>query len=116
MTNNDNNFGVNQNQATMRMNRGMNESYRIDKITEINTLGDYITQLIEFDKSKQNEIITSDEVKQWVKSAESIIKGFYSQSITDFRSIYNAKKDEELTYPKFVKLRSCFKKAITIEL
>lgn len=116
MTNNDNNFGVNRNQETMRINRGLNESYRIDKITEINNLGEYIIQSIELNKSKQNEIITSDEVNHWVAQAESIIKGFYSESLTHFRSIYNAKKEEELTYTKFKELRSCFRKAINIEL
>ena len=99
----------------MRINRGMNENYRQNKIIEITNLGDYITQLIELDKSKQNEIITSDEVKHWVKEAESIIKGFYSESITDFRSIYNAKKEEQLTYTKFEELQSCFRKAVSQE-
>ena len=105
----------NQNKEGMRINRGMNENYRQNKIIEITNLGDYIIQLIELDRSKQNEIITSDEVKHWVKEAESIIKGFYSESITDFRSIYNAKKEEQLTYTKFEELRSCFIKAVSQE-
>lgn len=116
MTNNDNNFGFNHNQETMRINRGMNESYRQNKIIEINTLGDYIIHSIELDKSKQNEIITSKEVSHWIQQAESIIKGFYSDSLTHFRSIYNVKKEEELTYSKFEELRNCFRKAINIEI
>jgi hypothetical protein len=104
------------NKEVMRINRGMNESYRIDKIILINNLGNHIIQLIELDKTKQNEILTSEEVNHWVKEAESIIKGFYSESITDFRSIYNVKKEEQLTYTKFEELRSCFEKATNIEL
>lgn len=72
--------------------------------------------MIELDKSKENEIITSDEVRHWVKEAESLIKGFYSEYITDFRSIYNLRKEEKLTYEKFQELRSCFKEASNIEV
>ena len=113
MTNN--NSGFNPIEADRRIQRNMNETYRQNKIIEINNLGDYITQLVELDKSKENDIIASKEVNQWVKEAESIIKGFYSEFITDFRSIYNAKKEDELTYTKFENLRNCFKKAISQE-
>ena len=115
MTNNDNNSRFNPIEEDRKMQRSLNESYRQNKIIEINTLGDYIIQLIELDKSKENEIISSDEVNNWVKGAESLIKGFYSDFITDFRSIYNLRKEEKLTYKKFQELRSCFKKAINIE-
>lgn len=115
MTNN-NNFEAKRNQETMRINRGMNESYRIDKITEINYLGNLIIQSIELSKTTPNEIITSKEVNQWIQQAESLIKGFYSDYITHFRSIYNAKKEVEITYAKFEELRSCFRKAISPEL
>jgi len=115
VTNNDNNSGFNPIEADRRIQRNMNENYRQSKIIEINALGEYIIQTIELHQSKENEIISSDEVKHWVKEAESIIKGFYSEFITDFRSIYNLKKEEELTYSKFKELRSCFKKAINIE-
>jgi hypothetical protein len=113
MTNNDNNFEFNRNQETMRINRGMNESYRIDKITEINNLGNHIIQSREISKTTPHEIITSKEVNHWIQQAESIIKGFYSDSLTHFRSIYNAKKEDEVTYAKFEELRSCFRKAIS---
>lgn len=116
MTNNDNNSGFNLMEADRRIQRNMNENFRQNKIIEINALGDYIIQLIELDKSKENEIIASDEVNHWVKGAESLIKGFYSDFIADFRSIYNLKKEDELTYTKFEELRSCFKKAINIEI
>jgi len=114
MTNN--NSGFNPIEADRKIQRNMNENFRQNKIIEINTLGDYITQIIEFDKSKENMIISSEEVKHWVKGAESIIKGFYSDFIVDFQSIYNLRKEEELTYSKFQKLRNCFKKAINTEI
>lgn len=114
MTNN--NSGFNPIEADRRIQRNMNETYRQNKIIEINNLGDYITQLVELDKSKENEIIASDEVNHWVKEAESIIKGFYSEFITNFRSIYNLKKEEEFTYSKFKELRSCFREAVSPEL
>lgn len=116
MTNNDNNSEFNPIEADRRIQRNMNENYRQNKIIEINTVGDYIIQSIELDKCKQNEIISSEEINHWVKGAESIIKGFYSDSLTQFRSIYNAKKEEELTYAKFEELRSCFRKAVNIEI
>jgi len=116
MTNNDNNSGFNPIEADRRIQRNMNENFRQTKIIEINALGDYIIQLIELDKSKENEIIASDEANHWVKGAESLIKGFYSDFIADFRSIYNLRNEEELTYTKFQELRSCFKKAINIEI
>ena len=113
MTNNNSRF--NPIEADRKIQRNMNENFRQNKIIEINTLGDYITQAIELDKSKESEIISSEEVKHWVKGAESLIKGFYSDSIADFRSIYNLRKEEELTYSKFQELRSCFQNAVDIK-
>jgi len=77
MTNN--NSGFNPIEADRRIQRNMNENYRQNKIMEINNFGEYIIQLIEIDQSKQNEIMSSDEANHWVKEAESIIKGFYSE-------------------------------------
>lgn len=109
------NSGFNPIEADRRIQRNMNENYRQNKIIEITNLADYITQLIALNKSKENEIIASDEVQHWVKEAESLIKGFYSEFITDFRRIYNRKNEEDLTYTKFEELKTCFKKAINIE-
>ena len=115
MTNNDN-TGFDPIEADRRIQRNMNENFRQNKVIEINTLGDYLIQAIELDQSKQDEIIARDEVKHWVKQAESIIKGFYSDFIADFRSIYNLRAEEELTFSKFQELRTCFKKATNTEI
>ena len=111
-----NNSGFNPIEEDRRSQRSMNENYRQNKVIEINTLGDYIIQAIELDQSKQDEIISRDEVKHWVKQAESIIKGFYGEYITDFRSIYNLRTEDELTFSKFQELRTCFKKATNTEI